>query len=112
MTEITENALEPAYDFWVAKDFWPHLVAAGVIGGLDPDHIKYNPHSNGYVHYEVPRGKELVLGLIEIFETWFAHAIDPFTWVDKALKNGTPIPKKLWLSIKKSLHAIVNMTRS
>ena len=56
---------------------------------------------DGTWQYQVPSGKEQVLGNIEVLETWFTSSVNPFTWIDKAIKNRTEIPRKLWSPIKK-----------
>jgi hypothetical protein len=46
-----------------------------------------------------------------VLETWFTSSVNPFTWIDKAIKNRTEIPGKLWSTIKKkflSNHAYDN----
>lgn len=107
----TSESLEPVYPFWIAKELWDVVTIASLLGELDPDHLQYIELEDGTWQYQVPSGKEQVLGNIEVLETWFTTSVNPFTWIDKAIKNRTEIPGKLWKIIRKkflSNHAYDN----
>ncbi len=97
----TSESLEPVYPFWIAKELWDIVTTASLLGELDPDHLQRIEFEDGTWQYQVPSGKEQVLGNIEVLETWFTSSVNPFTWIDKAIKNRTEIPGKLWSPIKK-----------
>lgn len=100
MVSVSES-LEPAYPFWIAKELWDAVTIASLLGELDPDHLQRLEFEDGTWQYQVPSGKERVLGNIEVLETWFTTSVNPFTWIDKAIKNRTEIPSKLWKTIRK-----------
>jgi len=97
----TSESLEPVYPFWIAKELWDVVTTASLLGELDPDHLQRIEFEDGTWQYQAPSGKEQVLGNIEVLETWFTTSVNPFTWIDKAIKNRTEIPSKLWSPIKK-----------
>lgn len=97
----TSESLEPIYPFWIAKELWDVVTTASLLGELDPDYLQRIEFEDGAWQYQVPSGKEQVLGNIEVLETWFTTSVNPFTWIDKAIKNRTEIPSKLWSPIKK-----------
>ncbi len=99
--QTISDSLEPTYPFWIAKDLWDVITAAGLLAELDPDNITFVQRTDGAWEYQAPPGKEQALGNIEVLQTWFTTSVSPFAWIDRAIKNRAGIPNKLWNAIKK-----------